>query len=125
MAEERLQKYLAAAGVASRRASEKLILEGKVAVNGKVVKELGTKVVPGKDKVTVDGKPVRTEEQMVYYLMNKPAGYLTTVKDTHDRPTVMDLLTGIPYRVFPVGRLDFETEGLLLLTNDGEFAYRM
>ena len=94
MAEERLQKYLAAAGVASRRASEKLILEGKVAVNGKVVKELGTKVVPGKDKVTVDGKPVRTEEQMVYYLMNKPAGYLTTVKDTHDRPTVMDLLTG-------------------------------
>ena len=125
MAEERLQKYLAAAGVASRRASEKLILEGKVAVNGKVVKELGTKVVPGKDKVTVDGKPVRTEEQMVYYLMNKPAGYLTTVKDTHDRPTVMDLLTGIPYRVFPVGRLAFETEGLLLLTNDGEFAYRM
>ena len=125
MAEERLQKYLAAAGVASRRASEKLILEGKVAVNGKVVKELGTKVVPGKDKVTVDGKPVRTEEQMVYYLMNKPAGYLTTVKDTHDRPTVMDLLTGIPYRVFPVGRLDFETEGLLLLTNDGEFAKQL
>ena len=125
MAEERLQKYLAAAGVASRRASETLILEGRVAVNGKVVKELGTKVTPGKDKVTVDGKPVQTEEQLVYYLMNKPAGYLTTVKDTHDRPTVMDLLTGIPYRVFPVGRLDFETEGLLLLTNDGEFAYRM
>lgn len=125
MAEERLQKYLASAGVASRRASEKLILEGKVAVNGKVVKELGTKVIPGKDKVTVDGKSVRTEEQLVYYLMNKPAGYLTTVKDTHDRPTVMDLLAGIPYRVFPVGRLDFETEGLLLLTNDGEFAYRM
>ncbi|MBP3624242.1 MAG: rRNA pseudouridine synthase [Peptococcaceae bacterium] len=125
MSEERLQKYLASAGVASRRASEKLILEGKVAVNGKVVKELGTKVIPGKDKVTVDGKPVRTEEQLVYYLMNKPAGYLTTVKDTHDRPTVMDLLAGIPYRVFPVGRLDFETEGLLLLTNDGEFAYRM
>ena len=125
MAEERLQKYLASAGVVSRRASEKLILEGKVAVNGKVVTELGTKVIPGKDKVTVDGKPVRTEEQLVYYLMNKPAGYLTTVKDTHDRPTVMDLLAGIPYRVFPVGRLDFETEGLLLLTNDGEFAYRM
>ncbi|MBQ2778062.1 MAG: rRNA pseudouridine synthase, partial [Peptococcaceae bacterium] len=125
MAEERLQKYLAAAGVASRRASETLILEGRVAVNGKVVKELGTKVTPEKDKVTVDGKPVQTEEQLVYYLMNKPAGYLTTVKDTHDRPTVMDLLTGIPYRVFPVGRLDFETEGLLLLTNDGEFAYRM
>ena len=125
MAEERLQKYLAAAGVASRRASETLIQEGRVAVNGKVVKELGTKVTPGKDKVTVDGKPVQQEEKMVYLLMNKPAGYLTTVKDTHDRPTVMDLLTGVPYRVFPVGRLDFETEGLLLLTNDGEFAYRM
>lgn len=123
--EERLQKYLAAAGVASRRASETLILEGRVTVNGKVIKELGTKVTPGKDKITVDGKPVKQEEKMVYLLMNKPTGYLTTVKDTHDRPTVMDLLTGVPYRVFPVGRLDFDTEGLLLLTNDGEFAYRM
>ncbi len=125
MTEERLQKYLAGAGVASRRASETMILEGRVAVNGKVVKELGTKVVPGKDKVTVDGKPIKQEEKMVYLLMNKPAGYLTTVKDTHDRPTVMDLLTDVKYRVFPVGRLDFETEGLLLLTNDGDFAYRM
>lgn len=123
--EERLQKYLAAAGVASRRASEKLILEGRVSVNGSIVKELGTKVLPGKDTVLVDGKPVKQEEKMVYLLMNKPAGYLTTVKDTHDRPTVMDLLIDVPYRVFPVGRLDFDTEGLLLLTNDGEFAYRM
>ena len=125
MAEERLQKYLASAGVASRRASETLIKEGRVSVNGKVVTELGTKVTPGKDKVLVDGKPVQQEEELVYILMNKPAGYVTTVKDTHDRLTVMDLLTGVPYRVFPVGRLDFETEGLLLLTNDGEFAYRM
>ena len=94
-------------------------------VNGKVVTELGTKVTPGVDKVLVDNKPVAQEEELVYILMNKPAGYVTTVKDTHERRTVMDLLTGVPYRVFPVGRLDFETEGLLLLTNDGEFAYRM
>lgn len=125
MAEERLQKYLASAGVASRRASETLILEGRVAVNGRVVQELGTKVTPGKDKVTVDGKSIQQKEQLIYLLMNKPAGYVTTVKDTHERLTVMDLITDVPYRVFPVGRLDFETEGLLLLTNDGEFAYRM
>ena len=125
MEQERLQKYLASAGVASRRASETLIKEGRVSVNGRVVTELGTKVTPGVDKVLVDGKPVQQEEKLVYILMNKPAGYVTTVKDTHDRMTVMDLLTDVPYRVFPVGRLDFETEGLLLLTNDGEFAYRM
>lgn len=125
MAEERLQKYLASAGVASRRASETLILEGHVAVNGKIVRELGTKVVPGQDKVSVDGKPVQQEEKLVYLLLNKPAGYVTTVKDTHDRLTVIDLVADVPYRVFPVGRLDYETEGLLLLTNDGEFAYRM
>ncbi|MBR5318123.1 MAG: rRNA pseudouridine synthase [Peptococcaceae bacterium] len=125
MEQERLQKYLASAGVASRRASETLMKEGRVSVNGKIVTELGTKVTPGVDKVLVDGKPVQQEEELVYILMNKPAGYVTTVKDTHDRMTVMDLLTDVPYRVFPVGRLDFETEGLLLLTNDGEFAYRM
>lgn len=125
MAEERLQKYLAAAGVASRRASEVLILEGKVSVNGKVVRELGTKVEPGQDVVLVNGQPVQREEQLVYLLMNKPAGYVTTVKDTHNRLTVMDLIADVPYRLFPVGRLDYETEGLLLLTNDGEFAYRM
>ena len=125
MEQERLQKYLASAGVASRRASETLIKEGRVKVNGKVVTELGTKVTPGVDKVLVDNKPVAQEEELVYILMNKPAGYVTTVKDAHERRTVMDLLTGVPYRVFPVGRLDFETEGLLLLTNDGEFAYRM
>lgn len=125
MTEERLQKYLAAAGVASRRASEILIKEGRVSVNGKVIRELGTKVIPGKDKIMVDGKQVQQAEQLVYLLMNKPAGYLTTVKDTHDRLTVMDLIKDVPERVFPVGRLDYETEGLLLLTNDGEFAYRM
>ena len=125
MTEERLQKYLASAGVASRRASETMIQEGRVAVNGKVIRELGTKIVPGKDQVTVDGKPVQPEEKLVYLLMNKPAAYITTAKDTHNRPTVLDLVADVPYRVFPVGRLDYETEGLLLLTNDGEFAYRM
>lgn len=75
--------------------------------------------------MTVDGKPVQPEEKLVYLLMNKPAGYITTAKDTHNRPTVLDLVADVPYRVFPVGRLDYETEGLLLLTNDGEFAYRM
>ena len=125
MTEERLQKYLASAGVASRRASETMIQEGRVAVNGKVIRELGTKIVPGKDQVTVDGKPVQPEEKLVYLLLNKPAGYITTAKDTHNRPTVLDLIADVPYRVFPVGRLDYETEGLLLLTNDGEFAYRM
>lgn len=116
MTEERLQKYLASAGVASRRASETMIQEGRVAVNGKVIRELGTKIVPGKDQVTVDGKPVQPEEKLVYLLMNKPAGYITTAKDTHNRPTVLDLVADVPYRVFPVGRLDYETEGLLLLT---------
>ena len=125
MAEERLQKYLAQAGVASRRASEKLILDGHVRVNGKVIREMGTKVVPGKDQVEVDGKPVVLEEKTVYVLLNKPTGYVTTVKDPQNRLTVMDLIKDIPYRVYPVGRLDFETEGLLLLTNDGELAYRM
>lgn len=125
MAEERLQKYLAQAGVASRRASEKLIADGRVSVNGKVVREMGTKVVLGKDQVSVDGKPVSVEEKNVYVLLNKPAGYVTTVKDPQNRLTVMDLIKDVPYRVYPVGRLDFETEGLLLLTNDGELAYRM
>ena len=123
--EERLQKYLAAAGVASRRASEKLILEGRVSVNGKVVRELGVKVLPGHDEVLVDGKPVAQEKKLLYLLMNKPAGYVTTVQDPHNPQTVMQLLPDIRERVYPVGRLDGDTEGLLLFTNDGEFAYRM
>lgn len=125
MTEERLQKYLASAGIASRRASEQLIKEGRVSVNGDIVTELGKKVTPERDTVLLDGKPVYPENRFVYLLMNKPAGYVTTVKDTHERLTIMDLLINVPYRVFPVGRLDFETEGLLILTNDGEFAYRM
>jgi len=125
MTEERLQKFLASAGVASRRASEVLITEGRVAVNGQIVQALGTRVTPGQDVVTVDGKVVQREERLVYLLLNKPKGYVTTVKDPQRRHTVMDLLHDVPERVFPVGRLDYETEGLLLLTNDGDFAYRM
>lgn len=120
-----MQKYLADCGVASRRASEKIIAEGRVRVNGKIITQQGTKVDPLKDSVQVDGKEVRAEEKAVYLLLNKPAGYVTTVKDPQGRPTVIDLLQDIQERVFPVGRLDYETEGLLLLTNDGELAYRM
>lgn len=122
---ERLQKILAQAGVASRRKAEGLILGGRVKVNGQVVTLLGTKVDPSKDKVAVDGKPVTGPEKKAYILLNKPAGYVTTVKDPQGRPTVVKLLKGIKERVFPVGRLDYETEGLLLLTNDGDLAYAL
>lgn len=122
---ERLQKYLANAGVASRRACEKYIEEGRVKVNGEVVKELGTKVDSLKDKVEFDNKLVKIKTSSVYIMLNKPEGYVTTVKDDRNRPTVIDLLKGVKERVFPIGRLDFETEGLLLLTNDGNVAYRL
>ncbi len=121
MALERLQKILAAAGVASRRASEALITDGHIHVNGKLVTELGSKADPRRDEITVDFRPIE-REQPVYILMNKPKGYITTVKDDEGRPTVMALLHDIPQRVYPVGRLDFNSEGLLLLTNDGELA---
>ena len=123
--EERLQKYLAGAGIASRRASEKLIAEGRVEVNGRIVTEQGVKIDPERDVVKVNGKPVRPEEELVYLLLNKPAGYVTTVSDPQGRPTVMDLLQDVQVRVFPVGRLDYETEGALLFTNDGELSFRM
>jgi len=123
--EERLQKFLARAGVASRRASEQLILEGRVKVNGKIVKELGVKIDPSKDNVRVDGKLCRYKNNYVYLVLNKPKGYVTTVKDPFGRLTVMDLLKGFKHRVFPVGRLDKDTEGLLILTNDGEVTYRL
>ena len=123
--EERLQKYLAQAGIASRRSAEKMIAEGRVKVNGKVVREQGVKVDGTKDIIEVDNKPVRVDEEYVYLLINKPPGCVTTVKDPGKRPTVMDVVSDIPKRVYPVGRLDFDTTGLLLMTNDGEFAYRM
>src|SRR6202162_5324513 len=125
MAEERLQKLLAHAGIASRRKAEQLIREGRVAVNGAVITELGSKADAERDHVKVDGKHIRAPEKPVYLLMNKPKNFVTTVSDPEGRPTVMDLLRGVKARVYPVGRLDYHSEGLLLLTNDGEFAKRI
>lgn len=123
--EVRLQKYLADAGVASRRRAEELILEGKVSVNGVVVTELGTKVDDKVDSVFYNGKRVINNERMVYIMLHKPEGFVSTVKDQFDRPTVMDLLKGISERIVPVGRLDYDTSGLLLLTNDGDLTYKL
>ncbi|PKM81340.1 MAG: pseudouridine synthase [Firmicutes bacterium HGW-Firmicutes-14] len=122
---ERLQKYLAHTGVASRRKCEELILAGRVKINGTVVKELGTKVNPGSDIIEVDGKVFGEKEEKVYILLHKPKGYVTTLRDPQGRPKVVDLLKNVNERVYPVGRLDFETEGLLLLTNDGELTYAL
>ena len=122
---ERLQKILSQAGVASRRASEQLMLDGRVTVNGVTVMELGTKAEPGKDDIRVDGRRVKVVEQHRYLLLNKPRGYVTTRSDPQRRPTVMDLLRGVRDYVYPVGRLDYESEGLLLLTNDGDLAARL
>lgn len=116
---ERLQKVLARAGVASRRASEDLILAGRVRVNGRVIKELGTKVDPHKDRVEVDGKRL-VAEKPVYYLVHKPREMVTTLDDPEGRATIGDLLRHIPERVVPVGRLDYHTSGALLVTNDGD-----
>lgn len=120
---ERLQKYLAACGVASRRAAETLIAAGHVTVNGEVA-QLGCKVDPAADTILLDGRPVGAES-MVYILLNKPPDTVTTVKDTHGRETVMDCLEGVAARVYPVGRLDMDVGGVLLLTNDGELANRL
>lgn len=117
----RLQKFLAQCGIASRRKAEEYILQGRVRVNGNVVTELGVKVSPY-DHVEVDGKPVRPEKKKIYIMMHKPRGYVTTVRDPEGRKTVLDLLYGVEERVYPVGRLDYDTSGLLLLTNDGDFA---
>ncbi len=122
MAVERLQKIIAAAGVASRRKAEELITSGRVAVNGQTVTELGTKADPERDHIRVNGKLLRGPERHVYLLLNKPKGFVTTVSDPEGRPTVMTLLGGVKARVYPVGRLDYHSEGLLLLTNDGELA---
>lgn len=122
---ERLQKYLAHAGVASRRTCEELITAGKVKVNGQVIREMGVRIEPGKDIIEVSGKEIEQIEKHVYILLNKPAGYVTTLRDPQRRPKVTDLLKDIRERVYPVGRLDFETEGLLLLTNDGETTYAL
>jgi len=121
---ERLQKIMSQAGVASRRESEKIIKEGRVTVNGKVVTELGTKVMPGNDRIMVDGKRIQGEK-LVYILLNKPKAVLTTLTDPQDRKTVASLVNDIPERIYPVGRLDYNTEGLLLLTNDGTLTHSL
>ena len=122
---ERLQKIIAAAGVASRRKAEELISSGHVQVNGKVVMELGTKADAEADHIRVNGKLIHAAERHVYLLLNKPKGYVTTVSDPEERPTVMDLVKGVRGRVYPVGRLDYASEGLLLMTNDGDLAHTL
>lgn len=119
--EERLQKILAAAGVASRREAEKIITAGRVRVNGKVVTELGSKFDPDRARIAVDGKPIAAESK-VYYMFYKPRGVVTTMSDPQNRRSVADFVGSLPERVFPVGRLDYNTEGLLILTNDGALA---
>lgn len=123
--QERLQKLISQAGIASRRAAEELILAGRVTVNGAVVTELGSKADPAVDRIAVDGKPVKPADTLLHILLNKPAGFMTTLDDPEGRQLVTDLLPDIRERVYPVGRLDYNTEGLLLLTNDGDWANKL
>lgn len=123
----RLQKYIAMSGVASRRAAEAMIEEGRVSVNGKKITEQGVKIEIGADNVAVDGKILKLKNKKYYIMLNKPVGYVSTVSDQFDRPTVVDIVKKDlgNTRIFPVGRLDYDTEGLLLLTNDGDFTYKV
>jgi len=121
---ERLQKLIAAAGLSSRREAERWIEQGRVTLNGRLAK-LGDQADPERDRIEVDGKRLKAAEQHVYLMLNKPVGYVTTAKDPEGRPTVLKLLRGSGARVFPVGRLDLNSEGLLLMTNDGELANRI
>jgi 23S rRNA pseudouridine2605 synthase len=121
----RLNKYLADCGLASRRGADEMISSGQVQINGKTVYELGVRVDPSMDRVSVDGKPVKPPTQKIYVIFNKPENVLTTMSDPEGRPTVADFMEKLPVRVFPVGRLDWDTEGMLLLTNDGDFAQRV
>jgi 23S rRNA pseudouridine2605 synthase len=125
MEEMRLQKYLANNGILSRRKAEEAILQGKVKVDGNVVTELGTKINPSINKVEYEGKLVNENQQKVYVLLNKPIGYVTTVKDQFNRDKVTDLIKGVNVKLLPVGRLDMYTSGALILTNDGDFIYRV
>lgn len=125
MSEQRLQKILAHAGVASRRKSEELIEAGRVTVNGKVIRELGSKADLSQDVIQVDGRTIREEQDKVYYVLYKPAGCVTTLSDPEGRPTIKTYLQEIPERVYPVGRLDYDVEGALIVTNDGELAFSL
>ena len=124
MEEIRLQKYMADCGVASRRKCEEYILQGKVTVNGKVINELGTKVIPSKDEIEFEGRTITSEQKQVYILLNKPIGYVTTTIDQFGRDDVLDLVK-VKERIVPVGRLDMYTSGALILTNDGDFVYKI
>ena len=121
----RLQKYLADCGVASRRASEELIKAGRVAVNGEIIREMGVIIDEDSDEVMFDGQVVTPVNRKIYVMLNKPVGYVSTVSDEKGRPTVLDLVSDIQDRLFPVGRLDYDTEGLILLTNDGDLTYKI
>src|ERR1700676_5822153 len=125
MAAERLQKILAAAGLASRRKAEEIISAGRVTLNGKVVTELGTKADVEVDAIRVDGEPLKGAERLQYFMLHKPKGFVTTVDDPEGRPTVMQLMGKMTARVYPVGRLDYASEGLLLMTNDGDLALKL
>ena len=122
--EERLQKILAGAGICSRRQAEKLILAGRVKVDGQIIRELGVKADPVRQRIEFDGRPL-PKPSLVCYLLNKPRGYVTTMKDPQGRPIVSALMKGVKERVFPVGRLDLDTEGALLMTNDGDLSQRL
>ncbi len=121
----RLNKFLSQAGVASRREADRMIVQGRIKVNGKIVDQLGYKIDGEKHRVEVDGRRIRREEGYVYLMLNKPRGFLVTLKDPFQRPTILQLLPSLKKRVFPVGRLDYDSEGLLVLTNDGELASRL
>ncbi len=122
---ERVQKIISAAGIASRRHAEKMITDGRVSINNFVVTELGIKADAQKDVIRIDGSIIGVEKTLLYIALHKPAGYITTLDDPEKRPTVIDLLPDVPERVYPVGRLDYDSSGLLLLTNDGDFAQKM
>lgn len=121
----RINKYIASCGVASRRKAEEIILEKRVKVNGKVVEELSFNIDEKNDRVEIDGKKIGINENNIYIVLNKPEGYITTVKDQFDRPSVLDLVSDIKERIYPIGRLDYETSGLLILTNDGDLTYKL
>lgn len=121
----RIAKFLAAAGVASRRKCEEIILEGNVKVNGKTVEELGMQVDPERDDIRVNRKKIELKQEKIYIMFNKPVGCVCTCEDDRGRTTVLDYIKGIDERIYPVGRLDFTTEGLLILTNDGDLAFRL
>ncbi|MGL6106891.1 pseudouridine synthase [Romboutsia sp.] len=121
----RINKYIASCGIASRRKSEEIILQGRVNVNGNTVQELSFNIDESKDVVEIDGERIGLAGKQVYIVLNKPEGYITTVKDQFDRPSVLDLVSDIEERVYPIGRLDYETSGLLILTNDGDLTYKL